>query len=708
MKSRNKRYFVKIILSIAGFVLIPCNVFGQVKYYNSMANIKDYNYTSTLSFYNFNKKPITTNSYKISILDYKLSIEQGNYSQFCDSSGEPILTRQHFSYFDKLGNKIPLFFSPKENELHNSGFFTNKTKYVFSLLTQYFRPPDEFSFPGYINIIRFNKDYELIDTIMIKDDMYNWNQLYIEYSPNCDFNYLLTTKLLNRKFTEIRVYKTDSIFNRIPSKLYIGKDADMINTISPKGDILVMIDRAESRKLNKQYSKFYHFNSQKLSIDQTSPILGLQTENNSLAFSADGQSLFLLSNDSVIQFSLKYLQKDSILKTRKLLGMIEKSSIGVNQFTPYILLPDENIFFGNNTGVGYQLLKQNENKYILSKTNIRPSNVGDVFTGKAYTALYHPHFRIESKDTICINEAITLKTNHIDSFATYHWIIKDAKNTVLLNSYSISPTFKPAQPGLYDIQLIYRWRCNSMDSTSKILYVKDYPKIEKIKDSLICYNEIYKIKIDSIFKKVIWNNSTTGNKFVANKQGVYSVSYTDGCQFYKDTFEVKVIDELKPQVSNPQVVLCSQSETFSTGFTLPNYSKYRWSDGYLLLNRSKIVPGNYKIQFYNKCQSIDESLDVLYSEKKTELFIPNAVTPNGDQLNENWEINDPSNIKEIEWIIFNRWGEKIDTGINTSFALKKLINANNSNQGIYYYQFIITFQCNSTRKTYNGIFHILD
>ena len=83
---------------------------------------------------------------------------------------------------------------------------------------------------------------------------------------------------------------------------------------------------------------------------------------------------------------------------------------------------------------------------------------------------------------------------------------------------------------------------------------------------------------------------------------------------------MKVIDELKPQVSNPQVVLCSQNETFSTGFTMPNYSKYRWSDGYLLLNRSIIVPGNYKIQFYNKCQSIDESLDVLYSEKKTEIY----------------------------------------------------------------------------------------
>ncbi len=357
--------------------------------------------------------------------------------------------------------------------------------------------------------------------------------------------------------------------------------------------------------------------------------------------------------------------------------------------------------------LSYVVKKIDNSTFGLSQTKLVPA-YGDAFTNRANTALYHPHFLVESKDTICTNETVNLKTNHIDSFATYHWIIKDAKNAVLLNSYSMSPTFKPTQPGLYNIKLIYRWRCNSMDSTFKVLYVRDYPKIEKIKDSLICFNGKFATKIASTYKVLSWSDGNKGNRFETNRQGVYIVSFTDGCLFYKDTFEVKVIDELKPQVSNPQVVLCSQNETFSTGFTLPNYSKYRWSDGYLLLNRSIIVPGNYKIQFYNKCQSIDESLDVLYSEKKTELFIPNAVTPNGDQLNENWEINDPSNIKEIEWIIFNRWGEKIDTGKNTSFALKKLINANNSNQGIYYYQFIITFQCNSTRKTYNGIFHILD
>ena len=100
---------------MAGFVMKPSHVFGQVKYYNSALNLQEYKYNNTLTFYNFNKKLIKTNTFYLSTLDYKLYIELSRYSQFCDSSGFPILTRQYFSFYDKQANKIPLFFSPQEN-----------------------------------------------------------------------------------------------------------------------------------------------------------------------------------------------------------------------------------------------------------------------------------------------------------------------------------------------------------------------------------------------------------------------------------------------------------------------------------------------------------------------------------------------------------------------------------------------------------------
>lgn len=118
------------------------------------------------------------------------------------------------------------------------------------------------------------------------------------------------------------------------------------------------------------------------------------------------------------------------------------------------------------------------------------------------------------------------------------------------------------------------------------------------------------------------------------------------------------------------------------------------------------MQGNFNIEFYNKCQSITETINILYSEKKTEIYIPNAITPNGDLLNENWEINDPLNVKEVQWIIFNRWGEKIDEGRNAKFDLNKVINK--SSQDIYLYKFLVTFHCNNISKIYTGLFHVID
>lgn len=77
-------------------------------------------------------------------------------------------------------------------------------------------------------------------------------------------------------------------------------------------------------------------------------------------------------------------------------------------------------------------------------------------------------------------------------------------------------------------------------------------------------------------------------------------------------------------------------------------------------------------------------------------------------MNENWEINDPLNVKEVHWIIFNRWGEKIDEGRNTTFDLNKVISITKGIQGIYLYKFLVTFHCNNISKIYTGLFHVIN
>jgi gliding motility-associated-like protein len=67
------------------------------------------------------------------------------------------------------------------------------------------------------------------------------------------------------------------------------------------------------------------------------------------------------------------------------------------------------------------------------------------------------------------------------------------------------------------------------------------------------------------------------------------------------------------------------------------------------------------------------------------VFFPNTFTPNRDELNDLWGPV-TSNIEEIEWTIWNRWGEKIfhARDLNTKWdGNKKSATVPN---GVYVYQ----------------------
>jgi gliding motility-associated-like protein len=86
-------------------------------------------------------------------------------------------------------------------------------------------------------------------------------------------------------------------------------------------------------------------------------------------------------------------------------------------------------------------------------------------------------------------------------------------------------------------------------------------------------------------------------------------------------------------------------------------------------------------------------------------FIPDAFSPNGDQFNDVFKI-EGEQIKEIDLIIFNRWGEKI----HESISKVAIWDGNYQNQkcqdGIYFYQ--VKIKGNNLKVIYlSGIIHLI-
>ena len=98
----------------------------------------------------------------------------------------------------------------------------------------------------------------------------------------------------------------------------------------------------------------------------------------------------------------------------------------------------------------------------------------------------------------------------------------------------------------------------------------------------------------------------------------------------------------------------------SGGVRGTDYS-YKWQDNSSNRNLSNIPAGSYKVIVtdMNGC-TIRDSVK-LNPINETCLIIPNAISPNGDLINDVWNIGMKELYPSMEVKIFNRWGESIWT-----------------------------------------------
>jgi gliding motility-associated-like protein len=95
-----------------------------------------------------------------------------------------------------------------------------------------------------------------------------------------------------------------------------------------------------------------------------------------------------------------------------------------------------------------------------------------------------------------------------------------------------------------------------------------------------------------------------------------------------------------------------------TGGPAQSYT-YLWSDNSTTQNITTAVAGYYSVTVtdLNGCTATDSVK--MIPENEICLDIPNAISPNGDLINDEWNIGMKELYPEMEVKIFNRWGEMI-------------------------------------------------
>jgi gliding motility-associated-like protein len=244
--------------------------------------------------------------------------------------------------------------------------------------------------------------------------------------------------------------------------------------------------------------------------------------------------------------------------------------------------------------------------------------------------------------------------------------------------------------------------CNVSDTISILEFPN--PTVSISGNTTVCEGNETILEANSGFVAYQWSNGS--NEAITNVGvGTYSVTVTDslGCQA---TSEITVISS-SPSAGislNSDVIITenqlSLQSTSTAGLFPINSWNWSFGDG----NTSDIEnpshsyseAGNYMITLVITdelgCADTTSILIVVVGD----IFIPNVVTPNSDNTNDIFLIQNLDITLPSKLIVLNRWG-------NVVFEIENYQNdwsPINLIDGVYFYQF------DYTNKQYHGFFHV--
>jgi len=150
-----------------------------------------------------------------------------------------------------------------------------------------------------------------------------------------------------------------------------------------------------------------------------------------------------------------------------------------------------------------------------------------------------------------------------------------------------------------------------------------------------------------------WSTGSTDSTITVQSPGIYTVeAIMDKC-ILRDT--VTVLDLSETNTFPKDTIICSGEPL---ALTAPLIGDYSWSDG--TKNQTNIIQasGNFEVTVTNECGQFVFSTDVDVKECACNIYVPNAISPNNDGLNDDLQVfigcDYPYRIKRFS--IFDRWG----------------------------------------------------
>ncbi len=307
----------------------------------------------------------------------------------------------------------------------------------------------------------------------------------------------------------------------------------------------------------------------------------------------------------------------------------------------------------------------------------------------------YPEVRVAVNDTIgCENIPLTFKAIYNNPTAQISW-----------SNGATGPTMTTPLKGNYSVKATVG-KCSATDFFDFDYFPRELklgPDLEfcDVIDTLISAPS-------SNFQSVIWNDEVPSQSFQLRDKGLLKIAVVtqNGC-LERDSLMVRLYQSPLLDLG-PDTALClSENPILDAGFGMRSY---KWNNGKTSQKITAYDSGLYSVEIVssNGCRSIDS---IWINKRKdllpSDIYMPNAFTPNGDGLND-WF---PSNLYQVKgaeyrlWL-YNRWGEKLAEYHTPDGNWNGNINGNPAPEGVYVFK-VTWVGCDNQRRTLFGDFTLL-
>lgn len=299
---------------------------------------------------------------------------------------------------------------------------------------------------------------------------------------------------------------------------------------------------------------------------------------------------------------------------------------------------------------GFSLFPGTRSMYGLPNNTVAPYNRMDTVS-------------FSSIDTIICREVVL---SGRDSFCRYTW-----------NTGAVTKSMTIDRGGIYWVAS--QQECSIYIDTFNVTFVKG---LNLGSDTTICPSDSLVLRVSG--DSFRWQDGSTDSLYIVHEGGSYSVSISNkGCAS-ADTIDVGIYSALAA-ILEGDTLICQGIPLMIHGISDPK-GMLTWSTGGIGDSTRINAPGLYILQAENICGTFLDSVYVDIQNCDCVPLVPNAFSPNGDGVNDEFKAVLNCYPQQFSLSVYNRYGHRIFNSYDWHRGWDGMYNGTKADVGTYFYQ----------------------